>query len=150
MQQAQDIPSDLVCPLTLEIFTDPLTSKYGHSFEREAILEWIATHNQVCPLTRKPLSPSMLFPNAKLRLKIRSWQQENEVEVSCAGLECGDSVVAGEQLVFTAQEMNKHRKRQAVDRSRQSGPASGRRRQQHMTNVRPRRQLRVFGGVIAM
>ncbi|KAL3920189.1 MAG: hypothetical protein SGILL_003386 [Bacillariaceae sp.] len=100
MQQL-DVPNDLICPLTLEIFTDPLMSKHGHNFEREAILEWLAKGNQECPLTRKPLSPSMLFPNAKMRLKVRSWQQANQLEVSCLGLDIGDSVVTAERLVFS-------------------------------------------------
>ncbi|KAL3908230.1 MAG: hypothetical protein SGILL_008559 [Bacillariaceae sp.] len=150
-QKSIDIPSDLICPLTLEVFTDPLATKYGHNFEREAILEWLATHNQVCPLTRKPLSPSMLFPNAKLRLKIRSWQQDNAFEVSCPGLECGDSVVVGEKLVFSAQDMDQHRKDKPVVESRsQSGVVSGRRRQRTLLSILPRREVRIFGGAIAM
>ena len=149
-QKLTDVPSDLVCPLTLEVFTDPLASKYGHNFEREAIMEWLATHNQVCPLTRQPLSPSMLFPNAKLRLKIRSWQQENALEVSCPGLDVGDSVVTSEKLVFSAQDMDKHRKSRPNDRRRPSTSNNESRRQRHVLSFRPRREVRIFGGAIAM
>jgi U-box domain len=103
-------PDDFICPLTLEVFSDPLISKYGHNFERTAILEWLAEGNLECPLTRKPLSPSMLFPNVQMRLKIKQWQEENELEVSCCGLEAGDNYVNA-KLVFSATQINDYRKR---------------------------------------
>ena len=77
------IPSKFVCPLTLELMTDPLMSKYGHHFNRNAILEWLGNGNTTCPLTRKPLMPSNLIPNGNLRLEIRSWQRQNGLEVTC-------------------------------------------------------------------
>ena len=77
------VPTKFVCPLTLELMTDPLMSKYGHNFSRDAILEWLGTGNDTCPLTRKPLAPSNLIPNASLRLEIRSWQRDNGLEVTC-------------------------------------------------------------------
>jgi len=51
----------LSCPLTLDMFVDPVTTPYGHTFEREAIVEWIQETNQ-CPLTRQPLSVDKLAP----------------------------------------------------------------------------------------
>lgn len=95
MKQPQGaVPIDFVCPLTLEVFTDPLMSKYGHNFERQAILEWLAQGSTGCPITRQPLTPSMLFPNASLRVRVRSWQRESNLPVSCVGLEessCADT-----------------------------------------------------------
>jgi hypothetical protein len=119
-------------------------SKHGHNFEREAILEWLSTHNQICPLTRKPLTPSMLFPNAKLRLKIRSWQQENDLEVSCPGLDCRASVYAREKLVFSAQDMAKHFNERASDRSRERSGSVNRRRRRNIPSVQNQRVLRMF------
>eukprot|EP00529_Nitzschia_sp_RCC80_P036210 CAMPEP_0113487356 /NCGR_PEP_ID=MMETSP0014_2-20120614/25467_1 /TAXON_ID=2857 /ORGANISM="Nitzschia sp." /LENGTH=162 /DNA_ID=CAMNT_0000381051 /DNA_START=76 /DNA_END=564 /DNA_ORIENTATION=+ /assembly_acc=CAM_ASM_000159 len=74
---ADSIPNDFMCPLTLTLFEDPLVSKHGHSFERRAILEWLGEGNTTCPITRKPLTPSMLFPNAALRMRVKSWEKEN-------------------------------------------------------------------------
>ena len=32
------IPDEYICPLTLEIMDKPLMNRYGHNFERDAIL----------------------------------------------------------------------------------------------------------------
>jgi len=70
---------------------DPLFSKYGHHFERAAILHWLSQEN-TCPITRQPLFPSMLIPDNCLRLKMDAWRgtlgssstsdDEDEVEKS--------------------------------------------------------------------
>jgi hypothetical protein len=104
-----NVPDEFICPLTLEIFSDPLMSKHGHNFERNAILEWLAEGNPECPLTRKPLSPSMLFPNVKMRLKVKKWQEENNLEISCGVMETCDGFVDG-KLVFSTSDIARHRK----------------------------------------
>lgn len=75
-----DVPDHFVCPLTLQMMKDPLCSKYGHNFERSSILDWLDS-NDTCPITRQPLSPSMLIPNHSLRLRINAWQSANEVDL---------------------------------------------------------------------
>jgi len=61
------------CALTQEVMTDPMTSKQGINFERKAILEWLDDHD-VCPITKKPLTPEGLIPNGKLKWEIDQWQ----------------------------------------------------------------------------
>ncbi|MBF5060137.1 U-box domain-containing protein, partial [Candidatus Neptunochlamydia vexilliferae] len=53
-QKEGNYPEDLICPLTLDLFTDPVITPDGHTFEREAI-ELHLTNSPTCPLTRKPL-----------------------------------------------------------------------------------------------
>ena len=36
-------PEKFICPLTLEVMEHPVMSKYGHNFERSAIMEWLCT-----------------------------------------------------------------------------------------------------------
>jgi hypothetical protein len=60
---------------------DPLLSKYGHTFERTAILEWLATHRH-CPVTRQPLQPSFLIPNTRLIKEIQLWKKENKHHIA--------------------------------------------------------------------
>lgn len=72
------IPDDFICPLTLEMMEDPLMTRSGLNFEREVILKWLNQGNSTCPLTRTPLSPSMLVPNAALRNRIRQWQKTHQ------------------------------------------------------------------------
>ncbi|KAG7358829.1 U-box domain containing protein [Nitzschia inconspicua] len=105
---AIDIPDEFICPLTLEIFSDPLISKHGHNFERRAILEWLAEGSSECPLTRKPLSPSMLIPNVQMRLKVKKWQEENKMEASTNGLEARDKT-EDFKLVFSTTDPDGHR-----------------------------------------
>lgn len=39
-----------LCPITQQVMTDPVLTKYGHLFERKAIEDWLKSHN-TCPLT---------------------------------------------------------------------------------------------------
>jgi hypothetical protein len=69
------IPSEFVCPITLAIMKYPMMSRIGHSFERQAILEWIANGNGCCPVTRTPLSYADIIPNRSLQAKIHAWNK---------------------------------------------------------------------------
>mmetsp|Transcript_10887 Transcript_10887/g.31480 ORF Transcript_10887/g.31480 Transcript_10887/m.31480 type:complete len:170 (+) Transcript_10887:128-637(+) len=93
-----DTPQHFVCPLTMECMADPLCSKYGHNYERRAILEWLDAGKDTCPMTRKPLLPSMLIPNHSLRLKIKAWKAANEVDLLLMDLGLDDDDNAISQL----------------------------------------------------
>ena len=41
---------ELLCPITLEIFRDPVVASDGHTYERKAIEEWIQK-NGTSPIT---------------------------------------------------------------------------------------------------
>lgn len=45
----------LTCPITLQVFRDPVVAKDGHVYERSAIVRWIEIHG-TSPLTREPLT----------------------------------------------------------------------------------------------
>jgi len=77
VEKEVEVPHAYLCPLTLEIMTDPLMSRHGHSFERNAILEWMNRGNFVCPLTKHELTPSGLIPNTNLREEIMAWRIGN-------------------------------------------------------------------------
>ena len=36
-----DIPDYFICPITLEMMRDPVISKCGHMFDKEAIYKWL-------------------------------------------------------------------------------------------------------------
>jgi hypothetical protein len=57
---------DLICPITLRTFRDPVIAKDGHTYEREAIVRWI-TENGTSPLTRQPLNVNDLLPDYHVR-----------------------------------------------------------------------------------
>lgn len=72
-------PSEFVCPITQEIMNEPVMSRNGATYERKAILEWLNAGKVDCPLTRQPLKPSSLVPNANLRVQINSWKREHGI-----------------------------------------------------------------------
>lgn len=81
MEYSVEVPDEFICPLTLEIMKDPVVSRYGNSFERSAIVEWLKNGTHDCPLTRRPLTLQGVITNHRLRTRIREWQINNEMDV---------------------------------------------------------------------
>lgn len=80
-QEDEIAPPEFVCPLTMSVMRDPVMTKHGHNFERDAIYKWIARDTGLCPITRKPLRLSDIITHHSLRCKIQLWQKENDIEV---------------------------------------------------------------------
>ncbi|XP_020247015.1 putative E3 ubiquitin-protein ligase LIN-1 isoform X1 [Asparagus officinalis] len=71
-------PKDFVCPITSNIFNDPVTLETGQTYEREAIGEWLDRGNSTCPVTRQKLSSTQLpKTNYVLKRLIDSWIEQN-------------------------------------------------------------------------
>ena len=61
-------PDDFLCPITLEVMTDPVILPSGHTFERRSIQRWLDGGHLTCPVTNLPLPPCPpLIPNHALR-----------------------------------------------------------------------------------
>ena len=73
----QELPSNFICPLTKKIMRRPTTTLWGATFERHAIVQWLAEGNETCPVTSRPLSPRCLVPNNKLQNEIVTWLAKN-------------------------------------------------------------------------
>jgi hypothetical protein len=56
----------LICPITYEMFHDPVVAGDGHIYERTAIVRWICEHG-TSPLTRQPLNINELQSDDYLR-----------------------------------------------------------------------------------
>ena len=66
-------PVDFRCPITTAVMRDPVVAADGHTYERQAIATWLATHN-TSPLTREVIPfPPALTPNRNLVSPIASW-----------------------------------------------------------------------------
>ncbi|WP_194847733.1 U-box domain-containing protein [Candidatus Neptunochlamydia vexilliferae] len=74
-QKEADYPDDLLCPLTLDLFKDPVITNDGHTFEREAI-EMHLKNSSTCPLTRKSLKKEDLRPNRALKNRAETLAQK--------------------------------------------------------------------------
>jgi hypothetical protein len=70
---------DLICPITYELFRDPVLAEDGRVYEREAITKWILEYG-TSPFTREPLQINHLQSDDYLRHL--ATQQRNST-VSC-------------------------------------------------------------------
>jgi len=70
-----EAPQDFTCPITQEIMTDPVICADGHSYERDAITRWLASHN-TSPKTNAQLEHTTLIPNHTLRGSIEQFLEE--------------------------------------------------------------------------
>ena len=62
-------PPSFICPLTLELMTDPVTAADGHSYESAAIKQWLQS-SALSPLTGKVSRVTALPPAAALRGRV--------------------------------------------------------------------------------
>lgn len=71
-------PKDFVCPITSNLFDDPVTLETGQTYERKAIEEWFNRGNLTCPITRQKLQSTQLpKTNYVLKRLIGSWKEQN-------------------------------------------------------------------------
>ncbi|KAF3789690.1 U-box domain-containing protein 15 [Nymphaea thermarum] len=75
------IPNDFLCPITLEIMTDPVIVATGQTYERSSIQKWLGSGHRTCPKTRQPLAHLSLAPNYALRNLIANWCEMYNVEL---------------------------------------------------------------------
>lgn len=66
-------PAAYLCPIRKELMADPVCTADGHTFEREAIATWLATHS-TSPLTGLRLAHTGLTDNHSLRGLILEWR----------------------------------------------------------------------------
>ncbi|KAM0913621.1 hypothetical protein ACQ4PT_012049 [Festuca glaucescens] len=77
-QQAASTPKDFVCPITSQVFDDPVTLETGQTYERRAIQEWLDRGNATCPITRQHLNVGTLpKTNYVLKRLIAGWLEQN-------------------------------------------------------------------------
>jgi len=62
----------LICPITQEIFREPVILSDGNTYEKEAILKWLVDHN-TSPITREKLSSKVMVPNYMIQSLIREY-----------------------------------------------------------------------------
>lgn len=82
-------PSGFLCPLTMMVMYDPVLDTEGNTYERSAISEWLQRKKN-SPVSRQPLSESMLIPNLALRETIHEamgseWVTQKEKDFPLIG-----------------------------------------------------------------
>ncbi|KPA80397.1 putative mitochondrial U-box domain protein [Leptomonas pyrrhocoris] len=66
----EGVDPDLLCALTGRVMKNPVSSPYGQTYEREAIMTWLEQNGSVCPITGKPLTAAQLRPNEAVASKM--------------------------------------------------------------------------------
>lgn len=67
------IPADFLCPLSLELMSDPVIVASGQTYERNYIQQWLDEGNATCPKTRQTLNHTNLIPNYTVKALIANW-----------------------------------------------------------------------------
>ncbi|MCD7466547.1 hypothetical protein HAX54_003358 [Datura stramonium] len=73
-----EIPQYFLCPISLQIMKDPVTTVTGITYDRENIEQWLLMAEEnaaTCPVTKQilPRDTALLTPNHMLGRFIRSW-----------------------------------------------------------------------------
>ena len=87
---ADDTPESFICPLTLEMMTDPVTAADGHSYECSAITAWLR-NSALSPLTGEQLPHKQLTRSHALRnaiqehVQLKKKQHKQKIERAASG-----------------------------------------------------------------
>lgn len=87
-----EAPPSFFCPITQDLMRDPVLIGDGHTYERDAIKQWLAGHS-TSPMTNAPLSESQrnMVPNHTLRSMIVDFVEkfvaENHLSSESAAVE---------------------------------------------------------------
>jgi hypothetical protein len=76
---ALDLPAELTCPITTELFVDPVFTSDGQVYERKAIERWLQTH-ETSPLSGEVLDHKGLTPAPLVRGMCRKLAEEAHAE----------------------------------------------------------------------
>ena len=74
-----DPPSDYLCPITMELMTDPVVAGDGHTYSRSGITRWLQNH-RTSPKTNEILSDARVVPNHLLRGQILGWIDDHRMD----------------------------------------------------------------------
>ncbi|KAF7840117.1 U-box domain-containing protein 25-like [Senna tora] len=61
------------CPISLDLFQDPVTLCTGQTYDRSSIEKWLSLGNLTCPVTMQKLHDLSIIPNHTLRHLIHQW-----------------------------------------------------------------------------
>jgi len=66
-------PDEYTCPITYELMADPVFATDGHTYERDAIEQWLV-RKTTSPKTGLPLEVMSVFPNYVMGRQFMGWR----------------------------------------------------------------------------
>ena len=76
-----------MCPILKKVMREPVVDPQGHSYEREAIVSWLETHEE-SPVTKEPLKAADLQPNTVLKEEIDRLHEAQEAATAALKVQC--------------------------------------------------------------
>jgi hypothetical protein len=70
------VPEELICPITGEIFIDPVMTCDGHTYEKVAIEAWLIK-KKTSPVTNLALENKNLIPNFVIKQLVKAFYEDN-------------------------------------------------------------------------
>ena len=76
-----DVPEHFLCPITQEVMKDPIVTSCGHTFEKNALLQYVEYGHNICPHCRSLFNPDPNSWSSDLNLKstIDEWMQQQQM-----------------------------------------------------------------------
>ncbi|KAH8075257.1 ubiquitin-protein transferase [Aureococcus anophagefferens] len=72
----KDVADELLCPISCEVMTDPVSADDGHTYERACIEAWFAKGKRTSPATNELLESLKLRPNHVVRRMVAKYLAE--------------------------------------------------------------------------
>ena len=63
-----DYTESLMCPITRNVFTDPVMASDGWTYERNALEELLGTPSPISPKTGEILKTDVIIPNLSIQM----------------------------------------------------------------------------------
>merc|ERR1719343_429611 len=72
---------EYTCPITKDLFDDPVVASDGHTYERSAITEHILRNGPRSPMTNQALQSTQFFPNHFCKQAIQRFRENTTQEI---------------------------------------------------------------------
>ena len=137
-EEEEEIPEELLCPLTYEYMVDPVSEAFAdheRTYERSNILRAISTQNQykqpIDPFTRLPIHPCVLLPDtnrkaiiAKYKEKMLRYINEYDASLWVSGVRPSQSNLASGKKFRKLRKLRKLRQSLKKRKSKQAKQAT--------------------------
>lgn len=91
-------PPELLCPISGDLFRDPVRLASGQTYSRDSIVRWLASGNPSCPLTRQSVDPLDLQPDEEAAAAVQAWLQQHGQE--CESIDPSSDDEVGVPLIL--------------------------------------------------
>lgn len=71
-KDGKELMESFICPISQTLIKEPVSTKYGHLYEKEEIERWVKKYN-TCPMTSKSLTMEDLHPQYAVKQAIQEY-----------------------------------------------------------------------------